>query len=116
MEREIGGRILGFGRKNYGQWMSSVKKIYSDRTFLITPPLFTQSLWCLPRKGLCFPYVLSKEADDEEDSNKSDMDQAPGKLLRISDLKIIMSLQMIRNEVCANEFGIKLTREDVDSP
>uniref|UniRef100_A0A915ELV2 LAGLIDADG homing endonuclease n=1 Tax=Ditylenchus dipsaci TaxID=166011 RepID=A0A915ELV2_9BILA len=42
MEKEIRARILGFGRKNYGQWMRSVKKIYSDGTFLITPPLFTQ--------------------------------------------------------------------------
>uniref|UniRef100_A0A915DWG5 Uncharacterized protein n=1 Tax=Ditylenchus dipsaci TaxID=166011 RepID=A0A915DWG5_9BILA len=44
------------------------------------------------------PYVLSKKADDEEDSSKSDMDQAPDD----------------QKEVCANEFGIKLTREDVD--
>uniref|UniRef100_A0A915EWR9 Uncharacterized protein n=1 Tax=Ditylenchus dipsaci TaxID=166011 RepID=A0A915EWR9_9BILA len=74
MEKEFGGRILGFGRKNYGL------------------------CGACQEKGLCFPHVLFKEADDEEDSNKSDMNQAPDD----------------QNEVCAYEFGIKLTREDVD--
>uniref|UniRef100_A0A915D513 Uncharacterized protein n=1 Tax=Ditylenchus dipsaci TaxID=166011 RepID=A0A915D513_9BILA len=44
------------------------------------------------------PYELSEETYNEEDSSEFDMDQAPHD----------------QNDVCAEEFGMKLTREDLD--
>uniref|UniRef100_A0A915E5W7 Uncharacterized protein n=1 Tax=Ditylenchus dipsaci TaxID=166011 RepID=A0A915E5W7_9BILA len=71
---------------------------YSQRTKGTSDNYYNGLCGACQQKELCFPYLLSKEADDEEDSSKSDMDQAPDD----------------RNEVCANEFRMKLTREDVD--
>uniref|UniRef100_A0A915EVF8 Uncharacterized protein n=1 Tax=Ditylenchus dipsaci TaxID=166011 RepID=A0A915EVF8_9BILA len=130
MEKEIGGRILGFGRKTYGQWMSSVKKIYADGTFLITPPLFEQlnqratgEVYNEMNVGRKPPikrkkYRMAGERLKElvKEAVKNWAEQVPMEYLSAIAYNFRMGQVASDNQrdVCAEEFGIKLTREDMD--